>query len=41
VQTDRRQDRQAALRSALEEAALDGLLVSHVPNIRYLTGFTG
>jgi len=29
------------LRSALEQEGLDGLLVTHLPNIRYLTGFTG
>jgi len=29
------------LRVALEADGLDGLLVTHLPNIRYLTGFTG
>lgn len=29
------------LRDGLHEARLDGLLVSHLPNVRYLTGFTG
>ena len=38
---DRREERQSALRSALAAEGLDGLLVSHLPNIRYLTGFTG
>ncbi|HKT60552.1 MAG TPA: aminopeptidase P family N-terminal domain-containing protein, partial [Gemmatimonadales bacterium] len=38
---DRRGDRQAALRVALENEGLDGLLVTYLPNIRYLTGFTG
>ena len=38
---DRRLDRQAALRVALEAEGLDGLLVTHLPNIRYLTGFSG
>jgi Xaa-Pro aminopeptidase len=38
---DRRLERQAALREALEVEGLDGLLISHLPNIRYLTGFTG
>ncbi|HUR95434.1 MAG TPA: Xaa-Pro peptidase family protein [Gemmatimonadales bacterium] len=38
---DRRGERQAALRLALASEGLDGLLVSHLPNIRYLTGFTG
>lgn len=38
---DRRAERQAALRVALSTDGLDGLLVTHLPNIRYLTGFTG
>lgn len=38
---DRRGERQAALRAGLEDAGLDGLLVTHLPNIRYLTGFSG
>ena len=38
---DRRLERQAALRTALVAEGLDGLLVTHLPNIRYLTGFTG
>ncbi len=29
------------LQSWLKESRLDGLLVTHLPNIRYLTGFTG
>jgi len=33
--------RQSRLRSALEENHLDSLLVTHLPNIRYLCGFTG
>jgi Xaa-Pro aminopeptidase len=41
VPPDRRGERQAALRSALEGEGLDALLVTHLPNIRYLTGFTG
>lgn len=35
------QSRQKKLRNELTSAKLDGLLVSHVPNIRYLCGFTG
>jgi Xaa-Pro aminopeptidase len=41
VPPDRRLERQTALRVALESEGLDGLLVTHLPNIRYLTGFTG
>jgi len=41
VPPDRRADRQAALRVALDDEGLDALLVTHLPNIRYLTGFTG
>ncbi|HET6922197.1 MAG TPA: aminopeptidase P family protein [Anaeromyxobacteraceae bacterium] len=39
--TDRAGTRQSALRIRLAEAGLDGLLVTHLPNVRYLTGFTG
>jgi Xaa-Pro aminopeptidase len=38
---DWREARQRALRAALAGERLDGLLVTHLPNIRYLTGFTG
>ena len=38
---DRRDDRQAATRAALALEGLDALLVTHLPNVRYLTGFTG
>ncbi len=38
---DRRFERQVALRAAIEEQGLDALLVTHIPNIRYLTGFSG
>jgi Xaa-Pro aminopeptidase len=41
VPPDRRSERQTALRGALEVDGLDALLVTHLPNIRYLTGFTG
>jgi Xaa-Pro aminopeptidase len=41
VPPDRRSARQAALRVALEGEGLDALLVTHLPNIRYLTGFSG
>ncbi|MFQ5678679.1 MAG: M24 family metallopeptidase [Gemmatimonadota bacterium] len=33
--------RLAALHERLAEAGLDGLLIGHLPNVRYLTGFTG
>ncbi len=36
-----REARQAALRGRLAADELDGLIVTHLPNIRYLTGFTG
>ena len=39
--TDRRPERLAALRDALMEAHLDGIVLTSVPNIRYLTGFSG
>lgn len=38
---DRRADRQRALIELIARQGLDALLVSHLPNIRYLTGFTG
>jgi Xaa-Pro aminopeptidase len=38
---DRRAARLAALAEALDRAHLDALLVSSLPNIRYLTGFSG
>jgi Xaa-Pro aminopeptidase len=41
VPPDRRLERQAALRATLEAEEIDGLLVTHLPNIRYLTGFSG
>ncbi|MEO7987439.1 MAG: Xaa-Pro peptidase family protein [Gemmatimonadales bacterium] len=38
---DRRLERQTALRAAIDDEGLDALLVTHLPNIRYLTGFSG
>lgn len=38
---DRRSERLAALRDSLRAAELDGLLLTALPNIRYLTGFSG
>lgn len=38
---DHRAARQAALREQLDRRHLDALLVTHLPNIRWLTGFTG
>jgi len=38
---DRRDARQACLRERLRAEGLAGLLVTHLPNIRYLTGFSG
>lgn len=39
--TDRRPERVAALGRALHDLQLDALLVTHLPNVRYLTGFSG
>lgn len=38
---DHRAARQAALRELLARRDLDALLITHLPNIRWLTGFTG
>lgn len=38
---DRRPERLEAVRGRLRAAELDGLLISSLPNIRYLTGFSG
>jgi len=39
--TDRRPERLAALRDALTAAHIDGLVLTSLPNVRYLTGFSG
>ena len=39
--SDPRKGRLSALADALTAAHLDGLLVTSLPNIRYLTGFSG
>ncbi len=39
--TDRRGERRDALLALLTDRGLDGLIVTHPPNIRYLLGFTG
>ena len=39
--TDRRPRRLAALRDALSTAHIDGLVLTSLPNVRYLTGFSG
>jgi Xaa-Pro aminopeptidase len=41
VTADLRPARQEALRAALVREGVDALLVTHLPNVRYLTGFTG
>jgi Xaa-Pro aminopeptidase len=41
VPDDLRAARQSRLSGLLDAAGLDGLVVTHLPNIRYLTGFTG
>jgi len=38
---DRRPARIAALRDALTAAHIDGLVITSLPNVRYLTGFSG
>ncbi len=38
---DRRADRQRAVLKAAHALGIEALLVGHLPNIRYLTGFTG
>ena len=39
--TDRRRDRLRALASKLSHERIDALLLTSLPNIRYLTGFSG
>jgi len=34
-------DRQASARATMAAAGLDALILVHIPNVRYLTGFTG
>jgi len=41
VVADRREARQSRLRASLVASGLDGLVIQSLPNIRYLTGFTG
>ena len=41
MKADHRLARQEAVRGVLARDGLDALLVTHLPNIRYLTGFTG
>ena len=41
MSVDRRQERLSRLLERLAEEGLDALAVSHLPNIRYLTGFSG
>jgi len=41
VAADRRETRQSSLRERLTTQGLEGLLIQSLPNIRYLTGFTG
>jgi len=41
ITTDARAARRDSLIEVLDSEGIDALIVSHVPNIRYLTGFTG
>jgi Xaa-Pro aminopeptidase len=41
VASDRSAARRAALAARFDHLGVDGLVVSHAPNVRYLTGFTG
>ncbi|HUL70284.1 MAG TPA: Xaa-Pro peptidase family protein [Gemmatimonadales bacterium] len=41
MRPDRREERQAALLGLMERAGVEALLVRHLPNVRYLTGFSG
>lgn len=41
VKTEACKRRISALRASFQAQKIDGLIISHLPNIRYLTGFTG
>jgi len=41
VPADLREARQAAVRAQFDRLGVEALLVTHPPNVRYLTGFTG
>ena len=41
AETDRRPERLHRLREKLDKVGLEGLIVTHLPNIRYLVGFSG
>jgi Xaa-Pro aminopeptidase len=41
VTPERHAERRQAILAKLEATELDGIIVTHLPNVRYLTGFTG